>query len=387
LRSLRLRRPLFALAALAAALGGACNALIGNDDIQFVEGSDASADVARESALQDGSPEGAPSDACTADVQTDPANCGACGRDCKGQACIAGVCQPEVLVTGLRDPRRIVANPSSLFVSEHGDAVNFGAIGTCPMNGCSNATYQRIAPSQRLADDLIMIGSVLYWTAPNALVDCAVGGCAPRVFLATFAPSSPTAGQNDLFWLAPTAILSCALSGCLAPTIVKPLSAPVTGGLVYFDGGLIWPSPVDGGAFEVHTCSPAGCAGTDAVLVTRQNKARRLYADSSGLYWLEDGALVTCALGTACLSPRTITVGFSGGVDLSVADGNVYWSATSPSAILECPVAGCPSPQILARDTNLGDLFVDTDFVYWVSGGPVPPDAGAPNGKISRTPR
>jgi hypothetical protein len=399
LKPLVSHRPLLALVALAGAAGAAgaaCNAVVGNDDIQFVpdtNGSDASDDLAEESAPpgQDAGADALPSDACTADVQGDPANCGACGRDCKGQPCLSGACQPEVLVTGLRDPRRIAANPSSLFVSEYGDTVNLGAIGTCAKSGCSTTTYQRIAPSQRLANDLILNASVLYWTVQNNIAgvieDCAAGGCDAGGFLAVLAPNSLIAGENELFWLSFSQIQACPLSGCVSPAVVANLGDSPSG-LAYFDGGLVWPATADAGAaFAIRACSPAKCAATAVALVTRQSKPRRVYMDDTGLYWLEDGALLSCALGAPCPTPRTLTTGFSGGVDLAVAGGNVYWSATTPGAIMKCPSAGCFVPQVLARDINVGDLVVDTDFVYWVSGGPVPPDAGGPNGRISRTPR
>src|SRR5579883_758760 len=44
------------------------------------------------------------------DLRTDAQNCGACGHDCLGGACIDGACQPAVLASGLQQPTAIAVD-------------------------------------------------------------------------------------------------------------------------------------------------------------------------------------------------------------------------------------------------------------------------------------
>jgi hypothetical protein len=77
--------------------------------------------------------------ACT-DVQSDPHNCGACGHDCLGGACQAGVCQPFTLATVPGDSSyQIVVNANDVYwsASRSEDSVAFGAVFECGIGGCN----------------------------------------------------------------------------------------------------------------------------------------------------------------------------------------------------------------------------------------------------------
>lgn len=52
--------------------------------------------------------DGAP--ACTADLQNDPSNCGACGHACCGSECKRGLCSPSSLRTGLTSTAQLVGS-------------------------------------------------------------------------------------------------------------------------------------------------------------------------------------------------------------------------------------------------------------------------------------
>src|SRR5262249_8125575 len=63
-------------------------------------GSDADASPTDATTAVADAPSDAPSEAasCAADTRVDPANCGACGHDCLGALCKAGVCQVGTFV-------------------------------------------------------------------------------------------------------------------------------------------------------------------------------------------------------------------------------------------------------------------------------------------------
>src|SRR5579859_928196 len=49
------------------------------------------------------------------DVETDPHNCGRCGHDCFGGACISGGCQPVVLASGQNDSSAIALDAKNVY--------------------------------------------------------------------------------------------------------------------------------------------------------------------------------------------------------------------------------------------------------------------------------
>src|ERR1019366_2369433 len=98
-----------------------------------------------------------PPDACGADIQNDPRNCGACGLDCGTSACVAGFCSAAPIVL---------------------------ASGTTP--------------------DLVAVGAAdFYWstqTPSSTIMDCPVGGCVgpATVFWSGVASVDALAVENDM---------------------------------------------------------------------------------------------------------------------------------------------------------------------------------------------
>ncbi len=68
---------------------------------------------------RDGGEESTPSSAVCGDIGTDSHNCGACGHDCAGGACSAGICQPVVLAAGLTRPGSMAIDDANVYWTEH----------------------------------------------------------------------------------------------------------------------------------------------------------------------------------------------------------------------------------------------------------------------------
>src|SRR5688572_30210245 len=89
-----------------------CSAVIGVNDLDYVPGATGDPDGASiDGAGTDGSSSGgdsatdAPPDAmCSTNVAEDPKNCGRCGRDCLGDPCKLGRCEPKILAQSLSVP-------------------------------------------------------------------------------------------------------------------------------------------------------------------------------------------------------------------------------------------------------------------------------------------
>jgi hypothetical protein len=56
-------------------------------------------------------------DVCTS-LASDPLNCGSCGHDCLGGACVAGQCQPVVLGGGFTNPSAVALSETHLYFRE-----------------------------------------------------------------------------------------------------------------------------------------------------------------------------------------------------------------------------------------------------------------------------
>lgn len=71
-------------------------------------------------------------EACSADLASDPLNCGACGRSCGGGACEDGTCQPFEIwrsSTDDSDVTEIVSSGTSLYFVERSEYSELGASG------------------------------------------------------------------------------------------------------------------------------------------------------------------------------------------------------------------------------------------------------------------
>ena len=112
-----------ALAATAVALSastGGCGGSYRPDDA--TTGDDASVDsTTNESSTSDAGPD---ANACGADLQTDPKNCGRCGHDCLGGACGAGKCQAIELAAVSAPLAHALVSGSYVYVSTVKDKVD-----------------------------------------------------------------------------------------------------------------------------------------------------------------------------------------------------------------------------------------------------------------------
>lgn len=164
----------------------ACNAILGNDSRNLED------DAPPAGATVDTMPT-YPEDAatCEADLASDAKNCGACGHDCLGGACTAGVCQPFVVGVGLSGP----ANPA---VDENGMlffTTNDGAVRSCSATGCGAGAnlVTRLSPdaANPVLTGLAVRAGTVYFSAyyESSVYSCPVGGCAAATPLVTTIPN------------------------------------------------------------------------------------------------------------------------------------------------------------------------------------------------------
>ncbi|WP_394836814.1 hypothetical protein LVJ94_07885 [Pendulispora rubella] len=113
-----------------------------------------------------------PGNACRADLQKDAKNCGACGHDCLGASCAAGLCEPERLsVGGMDDPRvayALAADATNVYWrSSHNDSDAgrvYDAMYAVPKVGGPTRLVAKAAPGESWSlKPLVVANGNLYW--------------------------------------------------------------------------------------------------------------------------------------------------------------------------------------------------------------------------------
>ena len=364
------RNRIFAAVAVAASsVLLACSAILGLDATTVVAGylrdasaSDATSDVtdASDAALFDADAEAGPT--CNADLTTDVKNCGSCGHDCLGGACVATKCQPVVLINDAKyEPTGLAVDDTSVFfmdgktqsifrIAKDGDGglgtvvanepnlfdmiagggyLYFsnptaadggpGQVSRCPTSGCTLGTRSNFAGGTKHPESLAMDSAKLYYAFadPNGEVwRCDLPGCSnPQRLTVAPEPLSLALNGASVFWYSYQSpdLYACAKGGCIGPgslshgnTIVYGLAADAT--YVYFADttGTITRTDATNLAF-------------DDVVIANQASPHYLLEDGLDLYWINrgtgpsflDGALLRCPKAACAANREVLATGLS----------------------------------------------------------------------------
>lgn len=249
---------LFAWAAGCVWLG--CNALLGNESAVFEpDGGAAGGDTgaadggSSESGSNDGSSDGPRDGApdvfhpCTV-TTTDSFNCGACGHDCLGGACVGGSCQPVILASEPGEPTALTVDSTYVYWTNN----TSGDVRRVPIAGGAAETIFDGPPGTILGEGLVRSGTDVYFTIDDGNADGGVFRC-------------PAAG--------------CAAGGPQA--VVAPLAGPEFVGLA--DGGvlLISEATVPG---RVGRCTLPCTSGLD-VLAPSEGLPGFVASEGDAFYW------------------------------------------------------------------------------------------------------
>jgi hypothetical protein len=154
----------------------ACTSIIGVRDISYDANAEGGAPGDGGNGPEGSTPPGVPpgedgSAPCdTTKLQDDANNCGACGHDCLGGKCTAGVCEGVVIATGLDNPTGIALDATYVYLSLFG-----GTILRYPKAG---GAVDILATGQTKARGVVVDGTTLYWSNQDFIADDAgyVGG-------------------------------------------------------------------------------------------------------------------------------------------------------------------------------------------------------------------
>lgn len=430
-RLVRTRRALALASALVVAGGAlACNAIIGTRDLSYdpnategdgsPNGSDGSSGGTKDggNGTQDGSSgqDGSMGSCPGVDILTSPANCGACGHDCTGGKCAAGICTlSEGAQAGLDGLEVSGANVFS--------AANDGTIGRCATNGCIMSGLTFVVSSSDLEPNRLRIsaGGIFFSNYyDNATFPSGVYVVSPTVD-AGVTRLTPTGINNVdelnvvvdagmLFFSADTdpgkGFYRCTLGNCDAGT---SLESAVQGYDSTFlpNGAFVWSTDTG-----IHYCASPPSCGTNTVIFDGDKgnggwvSALAYDAQTDALYfttahYLPDkfpDKLQSCPAKNAACTPTTYVGGLHIPRGVAAGGGVVYWTeagqitdggAASDGTVSKCVVqagACAGGVKVIAKGQKSSNrITLDAKSVYWTNEGQL--NNFGTSGSIMKAPR
>ena len=323
---------------------------------------------------------------CAADLTSDPKNCGACGHDCLDGACQNGRCQPvvlqppssqhaaaiavddtyvywadnygatiyrankrdgsanQVVVSGVPDPRMIVADGSDLFIAVNGD----NAIWKASKDGTQAATL--LAPiGETYVTVLALDATTVFFSATGGIWAGSRAGGTP-VKIRSLSRPTAIAVDTDLLWgdshgyyrvplamadagSAPFTVASYSTGGTLAAIDQDNAYLALTGSFPCFD---------DSSILQV---VKAAAPSPRITLATGEHDIVGIAVDDHAVYWAahgvgtcndaappdDDGAIKSVPIGGG---PITVYAdNLAGPLGIALDDANIYYTLSNSGSV------------------------------------------------------
>lgn len=278
-------------------------------------------------------------DAGCVDLQSNALHCGACGRDCLGGVCQAGVCGPVKIADNLDTPVGLAVTADGVYV-----AVNGGnkVLRIDKADGGAAALTLSAAPSSPWglliedagADARLIVGEDR-------------GGGNARVFL-------------------------CTLPSCAANAVAAPGDDSIHH-FAQLGSELVWTEPNGANGQRLALCNLSNCPGTTADLKTNENNAFGIAVIGNDVYWTIRGAtgkVRRCARNNCGNTATDIAsnASYANAEGLTTDGTKLYWANNGADTITVCTAPGCTDATTFAAAASPHFVFVDGQRVYWSNG-------------------
>lgn len=270
-----------------------------------------------------------PEDGCEVSLASDSQHCGACENDCLGGRCVNAVCQPTVLATIQGDVESMIADESSLYC------------GVDPGTGTNNKVIARVGKDGGPPQD---IAAALAEVPEHLAVD------ATHVYFVERGSSiSPADGAIRKVPKAGGTVALVIGAQAFSNTFSSTMDYGRGGGAIAVEGGaLYWLTASTGPSGGPHMngrlrrCSTTGtCTASDVATALRAPEVLRI--DGSTAYFSAGGELIS-----------------------SVYQGR---------GLFRCPIAGCGASPIEAmavpKSSTVAALDLDATHLYLGSTGTI----------------
>jgi hypothetical protein len=329
-------------------------------------------------------------------LESDPKNCGACGRDCLGGICSSGKCQPFVIATTTDsqvpwltvDATHVLWLTSKPFLEDPP-----GALYACPKLGACGASATLLKPSFKGAA-LVSDGTTAYFsdTQFGDLAKVVGGG----VQLVTAVPK-----KINIFWMQPRdgavfvnayyeddaatlsrAIYRAELSGAGGFQHIATFTAD---GTKNADNTVFTKTHVYLGTHDVPLVAAAPLAaggGFSEVLSTNDAYVGSMTTDGDRVYFVRGGGgpIFSCqGDGAACSLKTELPANharFAGSPKVILAADGLLFVETTEGDIVSCVPNDCPNTlapiarePLLATDWHFSghNIAIDANAVYYVA--------------------
>lgn len=309
------------------------------------------------------------------DLSSDPLHCGRCGHDCLGGECVAGVCQPVLLASGIQKPFALIKDADYIYGTGDDTA---GQVWKVPVHDCTTpsicasvltntgAKYQDIAQdieavffTDRSAGRVLRLSkmggdpcdlatnqqdpvgvavddSYVYWTTRSgnrilrADKDCSTADPPEVVVPSTPAPQLLLLDSTGLYWTSMTGgLLSWASAdGSSSEPVWSGISpGDFMFGLAMDDTWVYWRDGeqyTTGGQSGRLVRARRDRSGGFEVLAENQGRPRYMDLDDTHIYWTADDAVHRMAkadVGTV----EVMAAGFPGVHGIVVDEVAVYF--------------------------------------------------------------
>jgi hypothetical protein len=313
------------------------------------------------------------------DTDNDPKNCGACGHDCLGGQCLAGLCQPVVVVSPTTSSQidLYALDSQYLYYETHPGptpARNHERIG---ISGGNAFTVRRDIGAHGLG----VIGSTVYFSAERYDVPkyCQAADCENTIspipnasdgFVTSLfgnpSPSSYAIARDD----ATTSKLTITwYNNVNTPVATWPDTVSIANDYDFtaYNGSVYWirPSTLELLAIEAGKRDPVRMAAqlpADCSLISITSQSLLLFCSSS-LYRVPMSTVGSDNAPTLILSAAVVDV-----VEAIEDEQSLYW-ANSGGTITKCPsndLANCRTKQIqIATSLPITGFLQDAKNLYW----------------------
>ena len=295
-------------------------------------------------------------------LQTDASNCGVCGRSCLGGACVAGVCQPVALASGMNQPAGIAIDANNVYFTTFGG----GSVHRVAKNGGPVALLASGVPQSH---GIVTDGTAVYWanlTSTGAIRRVPVGGGSVSSLTGPLnGPAWPALFNGQVYWANNGAgtIMRVPTGGGPAETLVSGQSFP--GWVAPSAAGLFWSNNSASGS--VYRAGVSGQSPTP--IATALASPHRVVVHNGTVYWTEAGSGRIMRSGTDGSFVSLVQAEPAGPEGLVVDLSHLYWTNNQTGTISR-RVRWLPGSTVIASGQGTPkDLAEDASAIYWTNFG------------------